>query len=160
MAKSVSTTVLSNIQEIRPDSMPFSFGSAALGDCLLGDRQWRRPGWPAVRIGRSVHRRAFWGLAIFFDHSSGFDRYADHRSNTAKCRARQNRRTVHYGDIQSTVSGIFVEFPWKNILDVRFLPNIWLFPVEMKKVSEVSAKIARCQRRSLQFSGIDIKIFQ
>lgn len=106
MEKSVPTTVLSNVQEIRSDSVSVSLGFVTLGCRLRCDRQWRRPGWPTVWVGRFVYRRAFRGLADLSDHSSGLDRYANHRSNISKCRTRHDRRTVHRGGFQSTVSRI------------------------------------------------------
>lgn len=104
MEESVSAAILPDVQEIRPGPLPVPSGSATLGCRLLGNRRRRGTRWPALRIGRPLHRRAFRGLADLFDHPPGLDRYADHRADTAEYRTCYDRGPVHRGGRQSTVS--------------------------------------------------------
>jgi len=104
MAESVPAAVLSHVPEVRPGALPVSSGSATLGHRLFGNRRRRGSGWPAIRTGRPLHRRALRGLAHLLDHSPGLDRHADHRADTAEYRTRHDRGPVQHGDRQFTVS--------------------------------------------------------
>lgn len=100
LEESLPPTVLPELQKIRPAVVPVPAGPVAVGHRVHDTRRGRRPGRPAFRPRRPLHRGPLRGMALLLDHPPRPDRYAHHRDRDAEHRHGEHRQKLQHRRLQ------------------------------------------------------------